>query len=242
MSYAKQTWTNNVSVANESRMNHIENGIYGNSVQIEMLQEETSQINSGLSNILGFDAYDNTKTYSLGEYCLYNNILYKCIVAITMAENWNPEHWNITSIEQETTRNIITASLHSRTQFTSTEDYQRFEIPLTVENFKIGTKLTLENGKIIIGEGVSKIKVSAGCVSLGTINTHGLFIKKNQSEVAGSYDAVSTTTYTSLVIATIGVYVTEGDVISLNYYLNNKNNTRSVDAANRTYLTVEVVN
>lgn len=40
MSYTKQTWTNNVSVANESRMNHIENGIYQNSLDIETAQTD----------------------------------------------------------------------------------------------------------------------------------------------------------------------------------------------------------
>ena len=44
MSYAKQTWTNNVSVANETRMNHIEDGIYNNSVNIEEITDKIEEI------------------------------------------------------------------------------------------------------------------------------------------------------------------------------------------------------
>lgn len=45
MSYSKQEWVNNISVANQERMNHIENGIYQNSLDIETAQDdiETAQ-------------------------------------------------------------------------------------------------------------------------------------------------------------------------------------------------------
>ena len=38
MSYTKQTWTNNVSAIDEDKMNHIEDGIYQNSVDIEKIK------------------------------------------------------------------------------------------------------------------------------------------------------------------------------------------------------------
>lgn len=41
MSYEKQGWTNNISSIDENRMNHIENGIYENSVNIENLENNT---------------------------------------------------------------------------------------------------------------------------------------------------------------------------------------------------------
>lgn len=44
MSYTKQTWTNNVSVVDENRMNHIENGIYQNSLDIETAQTDIQDL------------------------------------------------------------------------------------------------------------------------------------------------------------------------------------------------------
>lgn len=40
MSYSKQTWTNNVSSIDENKMNHIENGIYNNSTEIEEIKNK----------------------------------------------------------------------------------------------------------------------------------------------------------------------------------------------------------
>ena len=50
-------------------------------------------INSGVSfNMLAED-YSANKTYSIGDYVIYNNELYTCIYEITAAEGWNSEHW-----------------------------------------------------------------------------------------------------------------------------------------------------
>lgn len=48
--------------------------------------------------------YDNTSTYSLDEYVIYNGILYRCISEISTAEEWNSEHWLSTSIMVEFVR------------------------------------------------------------------------------------------------------------------------------------------
>ena len=37
--------------------------------------------------------YDATSTYQVGEYCLYQNDVYRCTTAITTAEAWNSAHW-----------------------------------------------------------------------------------------------------------------------------------------------------
>lgn len=47
------------------------------------------------------DAYDPTQTYAVGDYCIYNNTLYRCNTAITTAEAWNSAHWTATSIASE---------------------------------------------------------------------------------------------------------------------------------------------
>lgn len=45
-----------------------------------------------LQNMI-IDAFSNKRTYEIGDYCTYNNILYKCITAITVKEEWDSTHW-----------------------------------------------------------------------------------------------------------------------------------------------------
>lgn len=49
------------------------------------------------------DAYDDTATYDVGDYCIYNNTLYKCASAIAVAEPWTAAHWTATDIATELT-------------------------------------------------------------------------------------------------------------------------------------------
>ena len=44
------------------------------------------------------DAYDATKTYAVGDLCIYNNRLYKCKTAISTAEAWTAAHWEATNL------------------------------------------------------------------------------------------------------------------------------------------------
>lgn len=37
--------------------------------------------------------YSSSKTYSVGEYCIYNGTLYRCTTHITTAEAWTAGHW-----------------------------------------------------------------------------------------------------------------------------------------------------
>ena len=47
------------------------------------------------------DAYDNTATYAVGDYCIYNNSLYKCSTAATVAEDFDSTKWTVTTIGAE---------------------------------------------------------------------------------------------------------------------------------------------
>ncbi len=37
--------------------------------------------------------YDNTKTYAVGAYAIYMGVLYKCIIAVTVAEDFDDTKW-----------------------------------------------------------------------------------------------------------------------------------------------------
>lgn len=51
------------------------------------------------------DEYKNTKTYAVGDLCIHNNILYKCITAVETAEEFNAEKWEVTSLCKEEVAN-----------------------------------------------------------------------------------------------------------------------------------------
>ena len=53
---------------------------------------------SFLSNYTA-DDYDSTKTYEVGDLCVYSDDLYKCTTAITTAEAWTAAHWTIVSYD-----------------------------------------------------------------------------------------------------------------------------------------------
>lgn len=47
------------------------------------------------------DAYDNTATYAVGDYCIHENTLYRCITAISSPEEWTAAHWIATTMAKE---------------------------------------------------------------------------------------------------------------------------------------------
>lgn len=49
------------------------------------------------------EAYDATKTYAVGEYCVYNSKLYVCKTAITTAEAWTAAHWTEVTVGEALT-------------------------------------------------------------------------------------------------------------------------------------------
>lgn len=86
MSYSKTNWQNLPSTSTPilaEYFNNIENGI------------------ADVDGAIGVDAYDSTSTYSIGNYCIYNNTLYKCITAIAIAEDFDSTKWAQTSITEE---------------------------------------------------------------------------------------------------------------------------------------------
>ena len=88
MAYTKTNWNNNTApYINATNLNKIEQGIYDNDTAI-----------TKTTNIIGYDEYDSTSTYNVGDYCIYNNMLFKCLVAISTPEEFNSNHWDITSI------------------------------------------------------------------------------------------------------------------------------------------------
>lgn len=47
------------------------------------------------------DTYDPTATYAVGDYCIYNTTLYKCVTAVESAENFDSNKWERCLITNE---------------------------------------------------------------------------------------------------------------------------------------------
>jgi len=45
--------------------------------------------------------YNSSATYAVGDYCIYNNILYCCNTAIATPEAFNGSHWTATTVSGE---------------------------------------------------------------------------------------------------------------------------------------------
>ena len=44
------------------------------------------------------DAYDSTATYTVGDYCIHDDVLYRCSTAIATAEEWDETHWTAVTV------------------------------------------------------------------------------------------------------------------------------------------------
>lgn len=88
INYIKTNWINGVTQRNATNFNHMEDGIKsacdGVDALSEMITDEYSQ-----------------KTYVVGDYCIKDNVLYKCNTAIAAAEEWTASHWTATTIGYE---------------------------------------------------------------------------------------------------------------------------------------------
>ena len=78
--YTKTQWVDNTTPIDKNNLNKIESGIKNNDINI------------------GEENYDNTKTYEVGDIVRYNEKIYKCITAITTAENFDISKWEQTNI------------------------------------------------------------------------------------------------------------------------------------------------
>ena len=160
------------------------------------------------------------------------------VIKIETAVNENAEE-----IEKLNEKNILTVGLAEDLTITSTSNYQNTNIPLTKEIFRFGEALQISDGKIVIPAGVSKILLSADCLSNGEIDTFGLIIKKNNTELSQKFYAPSSQSFANISLSPLGIDVSEGDVLSLNYYINDSGFTRTIKAYSGygTYLTVQVI-
>ena len=86
---------------------------YDEVADIEVINANMDKIDTQMRNnadgvnfaeAISSDAYDNSKSYAVGDYCIYNNKLYRCITAIESAEVFNIAKWEQTTLGNEVNR------------------------------------------------------------------------------------------------------------------------------------------
>ena len=143
--------------------------------------------------------------------------------------------------KEPTTKNAITVYKNGMQTMTASG-----EIQFDTINTRLGTQLSLENNKIIIGDGIDKIKVSAQLwYYVGTGTRQWFSIKKNGVTINQTIINVSSNYYTTAQLMPTIISVSKGDMINLelanfsNGEININNGATSYYS--QTFLTIEEV-
>lgn len=86
-----------------------------------------AEVATDFSNIVA-NEYDNTQTYAVGDLCLHNMQLYKCITAITVAEDFDSSKWVAVKINGEFARDSEVVKLTGDQTITGVKTFNR--VPL----------------------------------------------------------------------------------------------------------------
>lgn len=139
-------------------------------------------------------------------------------------------------------KNVMTARLSNTYTVNSTSANAVYKLDL-VEYSKVGTKLSISDGGIKIGKGVSKILVSAQVYFTGGNNEGNPFIFKNNEGIIITMSPVKGAYKSSNITPTL-IDVTENDIIYLKIYTDSNGGKLVVaghDTRPDTSLTVEIV-
>ena len=75
--------------------------IYSSAVNGQDIVNRVAALEQSSSNGLISDVYDPTASYDYGEYCIYNNILYRCIGMDPATGSFDPNDWEPTTVTEE---------------------------------------------------------------------------------------------------------------------------------------------
>ena len=85
-------------MATQTQYYNLDKPSYDEVADIEIINANMDKIDTQMRNNadgvnfakgISSDAYDNSKLYAVGDYCIYDNKLYRCITAIESAEEFN---------------------------------------------------------------------------------------------------------------------------------------------------------
>lgn len=146
----------------------------GSNILASDLNKIGNAVNSNSTSFASL--YSPSATYAVGDYCTYQNVLYKCTTAISTPEAWNSAHWTASklasdlntlgnAVNSKATGEIITAGV--------TYDGSKFPYDLGTFSGQICVPIRIvQTGVIAIlwynsGEKAFDIGWSSGTISSG---------------------------------------------------------------------------
>lgn len=119
--------------------------------QISVLQQGVGNLGDRvdvLDAAITTDAYSASSTYAVNDYCIYENVMYKCITAIETPEAFTPSHWQATSIEGEL--NELNSSLTNIQSILPQVGTATASVSLTAgQHTNVNVPITIPSGKSI---------------------------------------------------------------------------------------------
>ena len=192
---------------------------YNEVADIEVINANMDKIDTQMKNNsdgvnfakgISSDAYDNSRPYAVGDYCIYDNKLYRCITAIESAEAFNVEKWEQTTVGNEINQlnsnlrptELITDGLvlgEYTNNIFSGYGYYRFG-NIVIVNFAIGFNTSTTPDSFIAISGLPR-PLAAVCIAT---NYGGIVGTISQSGELSLYHNT-----TGLSIIASGVYITK---------------------------------
>jgi len=154
------------------------------------------------------DAYSSSLTYNVGDYVIYNNILYVCSTAITVAEAWNSAHWTATKVTEmsgggggggSADLSIVAPTYNSASTY-STYDYCIYNDNLyrCIAVSTTGSFTPADWTQVTIGGDLNSLR--------SDISTNATNIANTISLLAPSYNGSNTYNVGDIVIYSSGLY------------------------------------
>jgi len=170
-----------------------------------------------IKNSLGTDEYNSTFTYDIGDYCIYDNTLYKCNTTISTAEAFNSNHWEQISIlnEIDTINNkklkIPCCRAKGSGAVTITTTGTGFKLPLST--------FTEKNANFTISDGGIKcpysgiISVTVGAMMSPRAGYAGIAARNGSNSIGSVYEPPGSPTYGVIETSNILAEVTKNDIL-----------------------------
>ena len=71
------------------------------------------------------DEFNSSLTYAVGDFCIYNNTLYKCTTAVDTAGEWDESKWEATTVAAELSLGSDNSVTLTRAEYDALSDEEK---------------------------------------------------------------------------------------------------------------------
>lgn len=184
----------------------LEKPAYDDVVDVAVINSNYDSIDSNLhraeavgSNI-GF-AYNPEITYDVGDYCLYNNTLYKCVQQVSVAEPFDSAKWSVTKITDDLGSGSEVVANPSGTASTT---LTKLEVDGTIYGISGGGG----GGSTVVVTPILQSGTAVADIEVDNVTSH--LFAPTPTEVEANPSSAGTTTLTKLKVGSTTYNVSQG--------------------------------